>query len=87
MKIANIASSFLSILTLFLSSLEKKEKYKKLIQGLFVENPFSFKFEIAIFIFPFSLFLLKIFDHSSHFSFKLSKISNNSFTYSDYSGG
>ena len=51
-----------------------------------MENPFSFKFEIAIFIFPFSLFLLKILDHSSHFSFKLSEISLNSPTQTTQEG-
>ena len=37
---------------------------------------------MILYKFLFSLFQLNIFDHSSHFSFKLSKIGNNNLTYS-----
>ena len=63
------------------------------VNGLYItdrfrkENPNSSKYYLRVYKFMFSLFVLNVFDHSFHFSFKILEIGNNSFTYSDYSGG
>ena len=63
------------------------------VNGLYItdrfrkENPNSSKYYLRVYKFMFSLFVLNVFYHSFHFSFKILEIGNNSFTYSDYSGG